>query len=202
MAHHELDLANRVFVHHDMHDEFVDRFAQAASGLTVGLGTDPEADVGPLINVDALAKVERIVSDALAKGARAVVGGKPHTRGGTFYQPTVLDGATTEMACASEEIFGPVAPVFRFKSEDDVITMANATRYGLAAYFFSRDLGRVFRVAEALEAGVVGVNVGISASEVAPFGGVKESGFGREGGKYGIDEYVDHKYILAGGLDA
>ncbi len=194
--------ANRVFAHESVHEEFVGRLAQAASGLTVGAGTEPDAEVGPLINSDALAKVERIVDDAVAKGARIVIGGKPHARGGTFYEPTVLDNVDADMACATEEIFGPVAPVFKFSSEEEVISMANDTRYGLAAYFYSRDLGRVFRVAEALEAGVIGVNVGISASEVAPFGGVKESGFGREGGKYGIDEYVVLKYLLVGGLDS
>ena len=194
--------ANRVFAHESVHEEFVGRLAQAASGLTVGAGTEPDAEVGPLINSDALAKVERIVDDAVAKGARIVIGGKPHARGGTFYEPTVLDNVDADMACATEEIFGPVAPVFKFSSEEEVISMANDTRYGLAAYFYSRDLGRVFRVAEALEAGVIGVNVGFSASEVAPFGGVKESGFGREGGKYGIDEYVVLKYLLVGGLDS
>ena len=152
-------------------------------------------------DADGLRKVERIVADAVAKGARIALGGARHARGGTFYQPTVLDEVRGDMACASEEIFGPVAPVFRFSTEEDVIAMANETRYGLAAYFYSRDLGRVFRSAEALEAGVIGVNVGISASEVAPFGGIKESGFGREGGRYGIDEYLEYKYMLVGGLD-
>lgn len=193
--------ANRVFAHADIHEEFVARLVQAASGLVVGAGNEPDAEVGPLINADGLRKVERIVADAVAKGARIALGGARHARGGTFYQPTVLDEVRGDMACASEEIFGPVAPVFRFSTEEDVIAMANETRYGLAAYFYSRDLGRVFRSAEALEAGVIGVNVGISASEVAPFGGIKESGFGREGGRYGIDEYLEYKYMLVGGLD-
>ena len=149
----------------------------------------------------ALAKVERIVADAVDKGARLLAGGKRHSRGGNFYEPTVLADATPGMACMTEEIFGPVAPIVRFSTEDEAIAMANDTRYGLACYFYSRDLGRVWGVSEALESGVVGINVGSSGNETAPFGGMKESGIGREGGKYAIDEFVELKYVLVGGLD-
>jgi succinate-semialdehyde dehydrogenase/glutarate-semialdehyde dehydrogenase len=193
--------ANRFLVQDGIYDDFVGRLGQAASGLRVGPGLDSESQVGPLINEQALAKVERIVKDAVDKGARVVVGGKRHQRGGTYYEPTVLADVTQEMACTQEEIFGPVAPILRFTDESQAIAVANNTRYGLAAYFYSRSLGRVWRVAEAVEAGVVGVNVGVSASEVAPFGGMKESGIGREGGKYAMDEFVELKYVLVGGID-
>ena len=156
---------------------------------------------GPLINAEALDKVEAHIADALAKGARVTVGGKRHELGGTFFQPTVLADVTPDMAVAREETFGPVAPLFRFKDEADVIAQANATQYGLAAYFYARDLGRVFRVAEALEYGMVGVNSGIISTEVAPFGGVKESGIGREGSHHGIEEFLEIKYVLLGGLN-
>ena len=192
--------ANRFLVHAKVYDDFVGRLARAAAGLRVGPGLEGESQVGPLINRQALENVERIVADAVAKGARVVAGGKRHPRGGTFYEPTVLADVTPEMACTREEIFGPIAPVQRFTDESEAIAMANDTRYGLASYFYSGSLGRVWRVAEAVDFGVVGVNVGISASEVAPFGGMKESGIGREGGKYAMDEFVELKYVLVGGI--
>jgi succinate-semialdehyde dehydrogenase/glutarate-semialdehyde dehydrogenase len=194
--------ANRFLVHDKVYDEFLERLAQAASGLSVGPGLEDESQVGPLIDERAVAKVEKIVLDAVDKGARVVIGGQRHQRGGTFYEPTILADVTQHMACMREEIFGPVAPVQRFTDESQAIAMANATNYGLACYFYSQNLGRVWRVAEAIETGVVGVNVGSSASEVAPFGGFKESGIGREGGKYAIDEFVELKYVLVGGIGA
>ena len=193
--------ANRVFAQDSVYDEFLSRFAQAASALKVGPGLDPNNNQGPLINADGVEKVERLVKDAVERGARVVVGGKRHELGGTFYEPTLLADVTMEMDVAREEIFGPVAPVIRFKTEDEAIRLANDTEYGLAAYFYARDMGRVWRVAEGLESGVVGINVGVSASEVAPFGGWKESGIGREGSKYGIDEFVEIKYLCIGGVD-
>lgn len=193
--------ANRFFVQDGIYDAFVERLTEAAAALPVGPGNEADTRIGPLINEAALEKVERIVADAVDKGARLATGGKRHARGGTFYEPTVLADVTTDMACTSEEIFGPVAPVVRFSTEDEAIAMANDTRYGLACYFYSRDLGRVWRVSEGVESGVVGVNVGSSGNETAPFGGMKESGIGREGGKYAIDEFVELKYVLVGGLD-
>ena len=193
--------ANRVFAQDSVYDDFLSRFAQAASALKVGPGLERESNQGPLINADGVEKVERLVKDAVKSGARIVVGGKRHERGGTFYEPTVLADVTMDMDVAREEIFGPVAPVIRFKDEDEAIRLANDTEYGLAAYFYARDMGRVWRVAEGLESGVVGINVGVSASEVAPFGGWKESGIGREGSKYGIDEFVEIKYLCVGGVD-
>ena len=193
--------ANRVFAQDSVYDEFLSRFAQAASALKVGPGLDPNNNQGPLINADGVEKVERLVKDAVERGARVVVGGKRHELGGTFYEPTLLADVTMEMDVAREEIFGPVAPVIRFKTEDEAIRLANDTEYGLAAYFYARDMARVWRVAEGLESGVVGINVGVSASEVAPFGGWKESGIGREGSKYGIDEFVEIKYLCIGGVD-
>ena len=193
--------ANRFFVQDGIHDEFVERLAKAAAALRIGPGLEAGTEVGPLIDGAALERVERIVSDAVDKGARLLTGGKRHGRGGNFYEPTVLADATPGMACMTEEIFGPVAPIVRFSTEDEAIAMANDTRYGLACYFYSRDLGRVWRVSEAVESGVVGINVGSSGNETAPFGGMKESGIGREGGKYAIDEFVELKYVLVGGLD-
>jgi succinate-semialdehyde dehydrogenase/glutarate-semialdehyde dehydrogenase len=153
---------------------------------------------GPLIDEAALAKVERHVADAVAGGAKVLAGGRRHALGGTFYEPTVLVDVTTEMLVAREETFGPVAPLFRFRDDDEAVRLANATEFGLAAYFYSRDLSRVLRVAEALQYGMVGINTGLISTEVAPFGGVKESGFGREGSKYGIEEYLDIKYLCIG----
>jgi len=191
---------NRFYAHEDIYDVFVSRLAQGAAKLKVGSGFDAGVQQGPLIDDAALAKVEQHVADALAGGAKIVIGGKRHALGGRFYEPTVLSGVTDRMLLAREETFGPVAPVFRFKEEAEVVAMANATEFGLAAYFYSRDIGRVWRVAEALEYGMVGINTGIISNEVAPFGGVKQSGIGREGSKYGIEEYLEIKYLCMGGI--
>ena len=193
--------ANRLYVQAGVYDRFVDAFTRAVRELKVGRGEEAGVQIGPMISEDAIAKVEQLLGDALDKGARLVEGGHRHELGGLFYQPTVVGGVTADMAFAREEIFGPVAPVFRFEREDEVIELANATEFGLAAYFYARDLGRVFRVAEALEYGMVCVNDGILSTEIAPFGGVKESGLGREGSKYGIDEYVEIKYVTLAGID-
>ncbi|WP_449369471.1 NAD-dependent succinate-semialdehyde dehydrogenase [Thiomonas sp.] len=196
--------ANRLYVQDGIYDRFVERLAQAVGSLRVGSGFDEGVNLGPLIDDQALAKVEKHISDAIAKGARRVVGGKRVETGpgaGRFYQATVLADVTSDMLCAREETFGPVAPVFRFKTEDEAIAAANATEFGLASYFYSRDVGRIFRVAEALEYGMVGINTGLMSNEVAPFGGVKQSGLGREGSHHGIDEYVEMKYLCLGDLD-
>ena len=193
--------ANRVYVQAGVYDAFVDTFTRAVSALKVGRGEQAGVEIGPMISEDAIEKVESLLDDALGKGAEVIEGGRRHALGGLFYQPTVVGGVTADMAFAREEIFGPVAPVFRFEDEAEVIDLANATEFGLAAYFYARDLGRVFRVAEALEYGMVCVNDGILSTEIAPFGGVKESGLGREGSKYGIDEYVEIKYITLAGID-
>lgn len=187
--------ANRLLVQDGVYDEFARKLAAKVAELKVAPGTEEGAAQGPLIDAQALAKVEAHIADALAKGARVLTGGKRHPRGGTFFEPTVLVDVTPDMRCAREETFGPVAPLFRFKTEADAIALANATEYGLAGYFYSRDIGRVWRVAEALEYGMVGVNTGVISNEVAPFGGVKQSGIGREGSKYGIDEYLEIKYV-------
>ena len=192
--------ANRIYVQESIYESFAQKFAQAATKLKVGEGTQDGVQQGPLITPRAVEKVEAHIADAVAKGARVLVGGKRHELGGTFFQPTVLADMTPDMVVARDETFGPVAPLFRFKDEADVIAQANATQYGLAAYFYARDLGRVFRVAEALEYGMVGVNSGIISTEVAPFGGVKQSGLGREGSRHGIEEFVEIKYVLLGGL--
>jgi succinate-semialdehyde dehydrogenase/glutarate-semialdehyde dehydrogenase len=194
--------ANRLFVQSGIHDAFVERFAAASRGLRVGDGMDGDTDLGPLIDEAAVAKVERHIRDAIGKGAAVVSGGGRDPAGGTFFMPTVLSGVTPDMVVMQEETFGPVAPVIRFDSESEVIERANATEYGLAAYFFSRDLGRVWRVAEALEYGMVGVNTGIISAENVPFGGVKQSGIGREGSKYGIEEYLELKYLCLSGMEA
>jgi succinate-semialdehyde dehydrogenase / glutarate-semialdehyde dehydrogenase len=157
-------------------------------------------NVGPLIDAPGLAKVEDHVADALAKGAKLLMGGKRHALGGRFYEPTVLTEVTAEMKVSREETFGPVAPLYRFKTDEDAVRLANATEFGLAAYFYARDVGRVFRIAEAIDTGIVGINVGIIATEVAPFGGVKQSGLGREGSKYGIEDFLEIKYIAIGGI--
>jgi len=193
--------ANRFFVHADVHDAFVAKLKAAVAGLKVGHGADAGVTVGPLINAAGCDKVADLVEGAVASGASVVCGGARHGAGKSFYQPTILTGVTPEMAIAQAEIFGPVAPVFKFTDETEVIRLANDTPYGLAAYFYARDLGRVFRVAEALEYGMIGINEGIISTEVAPFGGVKQSGLGREGSKYGIDDYLETKYCLMGGLD-
>jgi succinate-semialdehyde dehydrogenase / glutarate-semialdehyde dehydrogenase len=187
--------ANRLLVQDGIYDAFAARLADKVRTLKVGAGIEAGVTQGPLIDTAALAKVEALVADAVAKGARVLTGGQRHERGGTFYQPTVLADVTSDMRCAREEIFGPVAPLFRFKTEADAIALANATEYGLAGYFFARDIGRVWRVAEALEYGIVGVNTGLISNEVAPFGGVKQSGIGREGSRYGIEDYLEIKYV-------
>jgi succinate-semialdehyde dehydrogenase/glutarate-semialdehyde dehydrogenase len=192
--------ANRLLVQDGIYDAFAARLAEAAKKMKVGAGTEAGVLQGPLIDAQALAKVEEHVADALAKGARVLTGGRRHALGGTFYEPTVIADVTPEMKCAREETFGPVAPLFRFHTEVEAIALANATEFGLAAYFFSRDVARCFRVSEALEYGMVGVNTGIMSNEVAPFGGVKQSGIGREGSKYGIDEYLEIKYLCFGGI--
>ena len=192
--------ANRFLIQDGVYEEFTSRLAQAVSALKVGDGFTPGVTQGPLIDKQALDKVEQHVADAKGKGARVVIGGKRHALGGTFYEPTVLANATTEMRLAREETFGPVSPLFRFKADDDAIRIANDTEYGLASYFYSRDNRRIWRAAERLEYGMVGVNTGVISTEVAPFGGMKESGIGREGSKYGIEEYVEVKYVALGGL--
>jgi succinate-semialdehyde dehydrogenase/glutarate-semialdehyde dehydrogenase len=193
--------ANRILVQDSVYDDFLGRLTQAVTALRVGAGTEPDVLVGPLIDGQALAKVERHVADALDGGAELVTGGNRHERGHTFFQPTVLSGVTASMAMTSEETFGPVAGVGRFSTEQEAIEVANATPYGLAAYFYSRDVGRIWRVSEALEYGIVGINTGFISTEVAPFGGMKESGIGREGSKYGIDEWLELKYLAMGGVD-
>jgi succinate-semialdehyde dehydrogenase/glutarate-semialdehyde dehydrogenase len=192
--------ANRILVHDKVYDEFAQKLTEKVKGLKVGSGFEEGVAQGPLIGPDALAKVEEHVADATSKGARIAAGGKRHELGGTFYYPTVLTDVTPEMKVTEEETFGPVAPLYRFKSEEEAIELANATRFGLAAYFYARDLGRVWRVGEALEYGIVGINTGIISNEVAPFGGIKESGIGREGSKYGIEEFLEIKYMCMGGL--
>jgi succinate-semialdehyde dehydrogenase/glutarate-semialdehyde dehydrogenase len=193
--------ANRVYVQEAVYDEFVAKFTAAVQDLKVGRGEEAGVNIGPMISTDAIDKVEELLADAKEKGANVVEGGERHELGGLFYQPTVVSGATADMAFATEEIFGPIAPVFKFSTEEEVIELANATEFGLASYFYARDLGRVFRMAEELEYGMVCVNDGILSTETAPFGGVKESGIGREGSKYGIDEYIEIKYITLAGIN-
>ena len=192
--------ANRILVQDSVHDAFARKLAERVGKIVVGNGLQDGVTQGPLINADAVAKVEEHVADALSKGARVVTGGKRHALGGRFYEPTVLADVTPAMLFSREETFGPVAPLFRFTTDDQAIALANDTEFGLAAYFYGRDLGRVWRVAEALEYGIVGVNTGLISTEVAPFGGVKESGLGREGSKYGIDDYLVIKYMCLGGI--
>lgn len=193
--------ANRIYAQDGIYDDFVSRLAKKVMDLKVGNGVEVGVSQGPLITMEAIDKVERHIADAVGQGAKVVVGGKRHELGRSFFEPTVLANVTTKMLVTREETFGPLAPVYRFKDEADVVEQANATQYGLAAYFFARDLGRVFRVAEALEYGMVGVNTGLIATEVAPFGGVKESGIGREGSRHGMEEFVELKYMLLAGLD-
>ena len=192
--------ANRLLVQAGVYDAFAAKLVATVSKLRVGDGLAGETDQGPLIDKNALAKVEEHVADALAKGARVATGGHRHALGGTFYEPTVLTGVTPAMMVAKEETFGPVAPLFRFNTEAEAIAMANNTEFGLAAYMYTRDLARSWRVSEALEYGIVGLNTGIISTEVAPFGGIKESGTGREGSKYGILEYTEIKYVCVGGV--
>lgn len=191
---------NRFYVHSSVYEAFTEALAQAVRALSVGDAMTGDFEQGPLINRAALTKVQQHVDDAISKGARVLVGGKPHALGGTFYEPTVLANATHDMLIAQEETFGPVAACFRFDTEEEVIEAANSTPYGLSAYFYTSDAARIWRVAGALESGMVGINEGIISTEVAPFGGVKQSGLGREGSKYGLDEYLELKYLMMGGL--
>jgi succinate-semialdehyde dehydrogenase/glutarate-semialdehyde dehydrogenase len=192
--------ANRIYVQEGVYGTFAEKLAVEVKKMKVGAGTEEGVTTGPLINKAAVEKVDEHIADALKKGANVVVGGKRHTLGGNFYEPTILGNVTSEMLVAREETFGPVAPLFKFKTEADVIAQANDTPFGLAAYFYARDVGRVWRVAEALECGIIGINEGIISSEVAPFGGYKQSGLGREGSHHGIEEYLEIKYLLMGGL--
>jgi succinate-semialdehyde dehydrogenase/glutarate-semialdehyde dehydrogenase len=192
--------ANRILVQAGVYDEFARIFADKVRQLRVGAASSGDTDQGPLINTRALQKVEQHIQDAVEHGARVIAGGHRHVLGGTFFEPTVITGATTAMKLASEETFGPLAPLFRFETEAEAMALANDTNFGLAAYFYSRDIGRVWRLAEALEVGMVGINEGIISTEVAPFGGIKESGYGREGSHYGLDDYLNIKYLCMGGL--
>ncbi|MCJ9751424.1 NADP-dependent succinate-semialdehyde dehydrogenase [Neorhizobium sp. BETTINA12A] len=192
--------ANRLYVQDTIYDAFAEKLAKAVSKLRTGNGFEEGVALGPLIDEAALKKVEEHVQDAVSKGAIVIQGGKAHELGGTFYEATVLTGVTQDMAVASEETFGPIAPLFRFENETDVVEKANDTEFGLASYFYAKDLSRVFRVAEALEYGMVGVNTGLISTAEAPFGGVKSSGLGREGSKYGIDDYLELKYVCLGGI--
>ena len=191
---------NRFFIQDSVYDAFTAKLAEAVAAMRVGDALQGDTEQGPLINVQALAKVEAHVGDAVEKGAKVLCGGRRHALGGTFFEPTILTEASNDMLIAQEETFGPVAACFRFKDEAQVLALANDTPFGLSAYFYSRDIGRVWRMAEGLEAGMVGINEGIISTEVAPFGGIKESGLGREGSKYGLDDYLELKYLLMGGL--
>ena len=190
--------ANRFLVQDKVYDEFVGKLAKAAAAMKVGDGTGTGVVQGPLINKAAVAKVQEHIDDAVKKGGKVVIGG--HALGGNFFEPTLIRDVTSDMAVAREETFGPVAPLFRFKTEEEAIAMANDTEFGLACYFYTRDIGRVWRVAEGLEYGMVGINEGIISTAEAPFGGVKESGLGREGSHHGVEEYLELKYMLMGGL--
>jgi succinate-semialdehyde dehydrogenase/glutarate-semialdehyde dehydrogenase len=193
--------ANRLLVQDGIYDAFADRLAQAVGNLKMGAGTEEGVQIGPLINEDAADDVMGFIHDAVDKGARVVAGGRRGERGACFVEPTILANVSKDMRVFSEEIFGPVAPLFRFTTEEQAIAMANDTEFGLACYFYSRDIGRIWRVAEGLEYGIVGINEGIISNEMAPFGGVKESGQGREGSKYGLDDYLEIKYLCMGGID-
>ena len=187
--------ANRFLVQDGIYDRFVEALVRRVAELKVGNGIEPGVQQGPLIQKSACEHLQAMIDDAVGKGAKVVVGGKGHALGGTFFEPTVIAGATPDMRVAREELFGPVAPVFRFRDEAEAIAMANDTEYGLAAYLYTRDNARIWRVGEALEYGMVGLNTGLISNEVAPFGGVKQSGLGREGSRYGIDEYLEIKYL-------
>jgi len=192
--------ANRIYVQDGVYDEFAAKLASKVKEFKVGAGIEPGVVIGPLIDAQGLAKAEEHVADATGKGAKVVLGGKRHSRGGLFFEPTILTGVTQAMRVSREETFGPVAPLFRFKTDADAVAMANDTEFGLAGYFYARDVGRIWRIAEAMETGMVCVNSGILSTEVAPFGGVKQSGLGREGSRYGIDEYLEIKYLMLGGI--
>lgn len=191
---------NRFYVHEGVYDAFIKKLAIKVDALKVGDGSSETVSQGPLIDDAAIAKVQEHLKDAVEKGAKVVTGGATHSLGGRFFKPTVISGVTPDMLCMREETFGPLAPIVKFKDEKDVVALANNTEYGLASYFYSRDIGRIFRVAEALEYGMVGVNTGLISNEVAPFGGVKQSGLGREGSVYGIDEFMEIKYVCLGGV--
>jgi succinate-semialdehyde dehydrogenase/glutarate-semialdehyde dehydrogenase len=193
--------ANRIYVQKSVLKAFTDKLVAKVNGLKVGSGVDAGVTQGPLIDDKAVAKIEEHIADAVAKGGQVLTGGKRHALGGQFFEPTVVSGATADMLVASEETFGPLAPIFAFDTEAEAIELANATEFGLAAYFYSRDVGRVMRVAERLESGMVGVNTGLISTAEAPFGGVKQSGLGREGSKYGLDDFLEIKYICLAGLD-
>jgi len=192
--------SNRILVQEGIYDEFVSKLSEAVKTLNVGNGMEEGINQGPLTNESALKKVQDHISDALGKGAVLVTGGKPHSNGGTMFEPTIIGNVTTSMKVASEETFGPLAPIFKFSTEEEAIRMANDTEFGLASYFYTNDVNRIWRVSEALEYGMVGVNEGVISNEVAPFGGMKESGLGREGSHYGIDDFLELKYICMGGL--
>jgi succinate-semialdehyde dehydrogenase/glutarate-semialdehyde dehydrogenase len=191
---------NRFYVQAGIHDAFVEKLAAATKKLKVGSGMDDGVEQGPLIDVKAVEKVEELVADALGHGGKLAVGGQRHALGGSFYEPTVITGGNAGMRLATEEIFGPVSPVFKFESEDEAVAAANATEYGLACYFYTQDLGRTYRVMEGLRYGLIGVNEGLITTVEAPFGGLKESGIGKEGGHQGIEDYLDSKYVCIGGL--
>jgi succinate-semialdehyde dehydrogenase / glutarate-semialdehyde dehydrogenase len=192
--------ANRIYVQSAVYQPFIEKLIQATKALKVGNGLENGITVGPLIDQKALEKVDKLVQDAVSKGAKVLIGGKKHAIGGTFYEPTILTEATQAMALTQEEIFGPVAPIYRFETEKEVIQKANDTPFGLAAYFYGQNMNRIWRVAEALEYGMVGINTGLISTAVAPFGGMKESGFGREGSKYGMNDYLEMKYMCFGGV--
>ena len=192
--------ANRIYVQDAIYDEFAEKLSREVEKIVVGPGDQPGVSQGPLINDAAVAKVEDHVADALSKGAEIATGGKRHEAGDRFYEPTVLTNVTTDMKITREETFGPVAPLYRFKEDDEVVELANATEFGLASYFYARDIGRIWRVAEALDYGMVAINTGLLSTEVAPFGGVKESGIGREGSRHGVDEFTELKYLLMSGI--
>jgi succinate-semialdehyde dehydrogenase/glutarate-semialdehyde dehydrogenase len=193
--------ANRIFVQDGVYDQFAKKLADKVAAMKVGNGLESGVLQGPLIDMKAVEKVEEHIADALEKGARVITGGKRHEKGGQFFQPTVLADVNTKMKVTHEETFGPVAPLYRFKTEEELLKLANDTEYGLAAYFYSRDIGRIWRIAEGIESGIVGINVGIISTEVAPFGGVKESGIGREGSKYGMEEFLEVKYLCMGDVN-
>jgi len=193
--------ANRLFVHDAVYDEFAEKYAAKVAEMPVGNGVDDGVIIGPLITEKAVEKVENQIEDAVSKGGRILTGGKRHEKGGSFFQPTVIADANRDMLVFREETFGPMAPLIRFKTDEEVLEMANDSEFGLASYFYSRDISRIWKLAEGLESGLVGVNVGVMATEVAPFGGFKQSGVGREGSKYGVEDYLEVKYVCIGGVD-
>ena len=191
---------NRIYVQSGVYDEFAAKLVKAVEGLKVGNGLEAGVTQGPLIDASAVEKVEEHIQDALSRGARVITGGKRHSLGGSYFEPTVLADVPNDAQVAKEETFGPLAPLFRFETDDEVLQLANDTEFGLASYFYSRDISRIWRVAEGLESGMVGINTGLLSTEVAPFGGVKQSGLGREGSRYGLDEFLEIKYLCFGGI--